>query len=652
MNSTTGDGAEKRNDAREAGEAVRAVSQPSNAKTDLIPAGFTREYHVLAEVCASMSSGFMLLNQQERVIYSNASALRMLSIGEGSQLDVRNFDVREHLLSIAANPQLAQNELERVWLHAEPEYAADLALAAAAVRWLRVRSFPVHNDQGRLLGRGVLFDDITLERSAVEERSETLAMAAHELKTPLAIIKGCATTLLGGSARWDPAMQREMLQMIDTQSDRLYDILNTLLDVWRLDAGTQPLRLTQVHIPELLDQLVRRWHQQIPDHRFILHNAPAVSPALCDVVRIEQTLQHLLHNAVTYSKAGTTITIQLEANEVELLIAINDEGVGIAPEHLDRIFERFFRVQQGEEDAGGSGLGLASARATIEAHGGRIWADSPGPGCGATFYFTLPFAPPAQIAADSLASTTSTVRESISGPLLRPDKRIRVLLAEKDPRLTRYLRANLEEQHYRVQAVSHGIQCLRQMDLEEPDVILLSTQLADMNGIELLQRLREFSQTPVLMLCDECDEDERVQLFDLGSDDLVLKPFGMKELMARVRALLRRRASPTEQATKQTIFVTGALVLDYAQHLVTVEGRAVQLSRTEYRLLSVLAQNVGIVVTHELLLEKVWGPEYNRDIDFIWVYISRLRRKIEADPRHPRYILTVPDVGYKLAKLE
>ncbi len=311
-----------------------------------------------------MSSGFMLLNQQERVIYSNASALRLLRIGEDSLVDARNFDVREHLLSIAANPQLAQNELERVW-HSEQEYAADLALAAAAVRWLRVRTFPVHNDQGRLLGRGVLFDDITLERSAIEERSETLAMAAHELKTPLAIIKGCATTLLGGSARWDPAMQREMLQMIDTQSDRLYDILNTLLDVWRLDAGTQPLRLTQVHIPELVDQLVRRWQQHAPEHRFVLRSAPAISPVLCDVMRIEQAVNHLLHNAVTYSKAGTTITIQLEADEIELRIAISDEGAGIAPEHLDRIFERFFRVPQEEEDTGVSGLGLASARATV-----------------------------------------------------------------------------------------------------------------------------------------------------------------------------------------------------------------------------------------------------------------------------------------------
>jgi DNA-binding response OmpR family regulator len=233
----------------------------------------------------------------------------------------------------------------------------------------------------------------------------------------------------------------------------------------------------------------------------------------------------------------------------------------------------------------------------------------------------------------------------------KQDRRLRVLLAEGDTRLTRYLRANLEEQQYRVQTVNHGVQFLRQLDLEEPDIILLSTRLSDMSGVELLQRLREFSLTPVIMLCDDCDEDERVQLFDLGSDDLVVKPFGMKELLARVRALLRRQNTPSDYPTNQAIFTTGDLVIDYAQHLVTVRGQPVQLSRTEYKLLSTLAQNVGMVVTHELLLEKVWGPEYSRDIDFIWVYVSRLRRKIEADSRHPRYILTVPDVGYKLAKL-
>ncbi|GAC1362452.1 MAG: hypothetical protein PVS3B1_13180 [Ktedonobacteraceae bacterium] len=652
-------------------ENAVSPAQAATKAVDAVPAGFTKEYQVLAGVCASMSSGFMLLNQHERVTYSNASALRLLSLNNRDRATLQDFDVREHLLAFAADPQLARVELDQVWRHVEQEHSAELALADAAAKWLRVQSFPVRDEHGRLLGRGVLLDDVTLERSAAESRAETLALAAHELKTPLAIIKGCATTLLGGSARWDPSMQREMLQMIDTQSDRLYDVLNTLLDVWRFDAGTQSLRLAQVQLSELLLQLVQRWQKQAPEQRFVLDIPAHVPPVLCDVLRIEQVVNHLLNNAVTYSPAGKIVRIQLEMNEVEVRVSVADEGMGIASEHLERIFDRFYRiqrtipVQQSGQSAPmgamgepshrpGSGLGLAAARSTIEAHGGKIWADSLGLGQGATFYFTLPFTPHLSVSHTPLSLVGQSVAHAPLPTTTRPlkqDKRVYVLLAESDARLLRYLRANLEEQQYRVQTISRGVQFLRQMELEEPDIVILSTQLADMHGLELLQRLREFSRVPVMMLYDSCDEDERVQLFDLGCDDLVMNPFSMKELLARVRALLRRQAQPAAQTQKSSIFVTGDLVIDYAQHLVTVRGAPVQLSRTEYKLLSTLAQNVGMVVTHELLLEKVWGPEYNRDIDFIWVYISRLRRKVEANSRRPEYILTVPDVGYKLAKL-
>ena len=628
-----------------------------------VPAGFTQEYSVLAEVAANMSSGLLLLNQREHVSYSNASVSRLLNLGKSDLATPQDFDVRKHLLSIASDPALAHVELDYVWNHPDQEYSTDIAASAtlsdATVRWLRVHSFPVHDDLGHLLGRGILFDDVTLEHSAIEGRSETLALAAHELKTPLAIIKGCATTLLGSSTRWDPAMQHEMLQMIDTQSDRLYDVLNTLLDVWRLDAGTQNLHLAQVQIAELMRQLIERWQKRVVEHRFSLHIAAGIPPIVCDAPRVEQAINHLLNNAVAYSPANRPITLRVEVNDIELRVSVADEGLGIASEHLDRIFDRFYRVQKHDEQPNGSGLGLAAARATVEAHGGKIWADSLGPGRGTTFYFTLPLSPrmpstaQAQIglqnstALQNVASTT----QKLHSQSFKQDKRVRVLLAESDARMTRYLRNNLEEQQYRVQTVSHGVQFLRQLDLEEPDVILLATRLADMSGVELLQRLREFSQRPVILLCDNCDEDERVQLFDLGGDDLMIKPFGMKELLARVRALLRRQSALPELAPTQAIFTTGDLMIDYAQHIVTVQNRVVQLSRTEYKLLSTLAQNVGMVVTHELLLEKVWGPEYNRDIDFIWVYISRLRRKIEADSRHPKYVLTIPDVGYKLAKL-
>ena len=623
-----------------------------------IPLNFAREYCVLAGVASNMRSGFILLNSAEQVAYLNPSAERLLGVAGGELLEQPIFDVRKQLVSLAANPESAQAELDRVWLHPEKESSTDLALADAAVRWLRVQSFLVRDDPGHVLGRGVLLDDITLERSSMQSRSETLARAAHELKTPLAIIKGCATTLLGSSLNWEPTMLHEMLQMVDTQADRLHDILNTLLDVWRLDAGVQNLRLSEVHISKLLEQLVERWRKHAPHHQFVCI-IPAVDIVVqCDALRIEQALNHLLNNAVTYSPTGSSSKIQLEMNDGEVRLSITDQGVGIAHEHLERIFDRFYRISPSDERSSGSGLGLAVVRATVEAHGGKIWADSPGAGHGTTFYCTLPLAPSPQVEPLQQKPWITASASSPSGPLavprtgpLKQTMRSKVVVVENDARIARYLRAHLEDQQYRVQTVTHGIQFLRQIDLEEPDMIFLATRLADMSGRELLQRLREFSRTPVMMLCDECDEDERVQLLDLGADDVVVKPFSMKELLARVRVLLRRSLIQGEQPGVEAIFRTGELTIDYAQHQVYMQGQPVQLSRTEYKLLYTLAQNVGRVMTHELLLERVWGAEYNREVDFIWVYISRLRRKIEADPRHPRYILTVPDVGYKLAKL-
>lgn len=607
------------------------------------------EHALLADIASNLRSGFLLLNQSEHIAYVNPSAQQILHLDHANTL----LDVRAQLMSLVADPDVAQSELNRLWEHPEQEGCADLALTNAAIRWLRVQSFPIHAQPGHLLGRGLLLDDITLERSATQTRIETLAMAAHGLKTPLAIIKGSATTLLSNAMRWDSAMQREMLQMIDTQTDRLHEILNTLLDVWRLDAGALNLRLSEASLPDLLHLLVERWRRNAPGHRILCEVPEALPSLLCDPARLEQTFQHLLHNAVSYSPNGGTIRLLVECHENELRLSLSDQGRGLAPEHLERIFERFYRVV--DNDIPGSGLGLAMARATIEAHGGRIWADSAGLGTGTTIYCVLPLMPPntTQSIASWQINNSLPVTQipAASSRAVHYHQRARIAVVEGDPRIARYLRANLEEQHYRVQALHAGTQFLRQFDLEEPDLVMLATKLPDMQGIELLQRLREFSHVPVVMLCEEDDEDARVRLLDLGADDLVSKPFGIKELLARLRVLLRRQGARGEDRPTTSIFTSGDLVLDYAQHQVSVEGRPVQLSRTEYKLLSTLAQNAGRVLTHELLLERVWGAEYNREVDFIWVYISRLRRKIEPDSRHPRYILTVPDVGYKLAKL-
>jgi DNA-binding response OmpR family regulator/signal transduction histidine kinase len=607
---------------------------------------------ILASVTSNMASGFVLFDCQQHITYANARAEHLLGFDAGALVDRPAFDLRKQLLTLAADPHLAEEELARLWTNPD-EAAADLALAHAAIQWLRVRSFPVRNEPGDLLGWGMLLDDVTLERASEKFKAEALALAGHELKTPLAVIKGSATTLLANSQRWDPSTQREMLQLIDEQVDRLHELVNGLLDIWRLDAGMLPMNPAPLRLLEVLESLVVHWQAHATRHQFALQVSEQLPTLMADRGRLEQVFGHLFDNALKYSNGGViTVAAQESAGAIE--ISITDQGRGIAGEHLERIFERFYRVTTPDEPVSGSGMGLAVARAIIQAHGGRIWAESAGPDQGATFHVALPLTPPMGAAVAAPVPTRRT-----SGPLTLPAENVRpqgrgerktVLIVDADPGIVRYVRVNFEAQHYRVLSALDGTQAFKMIEREEPDLILLDVDAAGMNGFEMLQRLREFSAVPVIMLSAKRDEADCVRAFELGATDYLGKPFGMQELLARARAALRQQGQADERNAPSALFSCGELLIDFAQRQVWLAGREVQLSRTEYKLLAVLAQHVGMVMTHELLLEKVWGPGYSREMDFIWVYIRRVRRKVEPDPSQPQYIVTVPGVGYKLAR--
>ena len=610
------------------------------------------ERGILASVTSNMASGFVLFDCQQRITYANARAEHLLGLDAGALVDRPAFDLRKQLLSLAADPHLAEEELERLWTNPD-EVAADLSLTHAAIQWLRVRSFPVRDEPGALLGWGMLLDDVTLERASEKFKTEALALAAHELKTPLAVIKGSATTLLSNSQRWDHSTQREMLQLIDEQVDRLHELVNGLLDIWRLDAGMLPMNPAPLRLLEALEPLVAHWQAHATQHQFVLQASEQLPTLMADRGRIEQVFSHLFDNALKYSNGGV-ITIAAKENAGAVEISIADQGRGIAAEHLERIFERFYRINNADEPVAGSGMGLSVARAITQAHGGRIWAESAGLGEGATFHLALPLTPPRVAAPPAPAAARRT-----SGPLSLPAEHVRsaargerktVLVVDADPGIVRYVRMNFEEQRYRVLSALDGTQALKMLEREEPDLLLLDVNTAGMNGFEVLQRLRDFSAVPVIMLSAQRDEADCVRALELGAADYLGKPFGMQELLARARAALRQQGQPDERSAQSALFSCGELIIDFAQRQVWFAGREVQLSRTEYKLLAVLAQHVGMVLTHELLLEKVWGPGYSREMDFIWVYIRRVRRKIEPDASQPQYILTVPGVGYKLAR--
>ncbi len=223
----------------------------------------------------------------------------------------------------------------------------------------------------------------------------------------------------------------------------------------------------------------------------------------------------------------------------------------------------------------------------------------------------------------------------------------KILIVEDEPRVVRLVSEILGAAGFQVITATSGQEATERVALEQPNLVLLDLMLPDgQDGYQVCQTLREFSRVPVIMLTAKAQDADKLRGFDVGADDYLTKPFNAKELVARIRAVLRRAQQPEEIANCP--LACGELEINLAQHSVRVRGQPVDLTRTEFALLRELAANANRVVLHEDLLTKVWGPEYRNDIDYLRSYIRFLRRKLEADPVRPRYILTCAGVGYQL----
>ncbi|HEY7517825.1 MAG TPA: response regulator [Methylomirabilota bacterium] len=221
-----------------------------------------------------------------------------------------------------------------------------------------------------------------------------------------------------------------------------------------------------------------------------------------------------------------------------------------------------------------------------------------------------------------------------------------VVLIEDEPQIRRFLRTTLGSQGYRLFEAGTGVDGLVEAASRQPDVVIVDLGLPDIDGLEVIRRLREWSTIPIIVLSARGQEADKVVALDLGADDYVSKPFGADELLARVRVALRHKAGV---AREDAVFTTGDLRVDLGRRHVFVRDQEVKLTPTEYRLLTTLVRHAGRVLTHRQLLKEVWGPNQTEEAHYLRVYMAQLRRKIEVDPAQPRYLLTEPGVGYRLA---
>ncbi len=226
-----------------------------------------------------------------------------------------------------------------------------------------------------------------------------------------------------------------------------------------------------------------------------------------------------------------------------------------------------------------------------------------------------------------------------------------VLVVDDEKSLRDFIRRNLDVRGYRVQTAANGLEALALIKTENFDLIILDLMMPHMDGLETTRRVRENSVVPIIILTALGEENDKIRAFDLGADDYLTKPFGVEELLARVRAVLRRSSWREMPSGKERqVLQRAGVSLDLDQRLVTSRGQEIDLTPTEFELLNVLMRNAGIVLSHRDLLNRVWGPEYQDEVEYVRVYIGRLRRKLERDPLKPELLLTERGVGYRFTR--
>ena len=503
-----------------------------------------------------------------------------------------------------------------------------------------LNSTPILSDEGAVESMIVTFQDMAEVKETERLRAEFLAMVSHELRAPLTSIKGSATTVLGSPSDIDPAVVRQFFRIIEDQADHMNDLVTGLLDVARIETGTLAVSPEPAEVAVLVDRARSEFVSSEGLNHLEIDIEPDLPLVLADRRRIVQVLGNLLSNAARNSPEASVIRVTAVREDIHVAFSVADEGRGIPAESLPHLFRKFSRVQF-EEQGGDTGLGLAICKGIVEAHGGRIWAESEGSGLGARFTFTLPTVEDARRRATIVLPPVSARRDA-----KETDEQVPVLAVDDDPQTLRYVRDALSAAGYAPIVTADPEDVPRLVRKDVPQLVLLDMMLPGTDGIDLMKEILEIAEVPVIFLSAYGREDLITRALDAGAEDYVVKPFSPTELAARIRAALRRRAA----AEPSEPYVRGDLVIDYDERKVTLAGRSVSLTATEYRMLAELSANAGRVLTHQDLLKMIWTTGKQKDVRPMRTMVNKLRRKLGDDADDPTYIFTEPRVGYRMPK--
>ncbi len=498
---------------------------------------------------------------------------------------------------------------------------------------------------------GIIRDN-TRFKSMFSKQMSLLDMMSEQIRVPHAELRGLVTTLIEHHARLSNRERTRFLRQIERNVENVGQLWENFLDMYNLEVTGLVLEREETDLYDLVQQVLesRLFHES---RRQIRVEAPARLPMVrVDELRIERVISNVLQNALDFSPRGAPVLLKLDGNGNEARITVQDQGAGIPADKIGHIFDPFYRADE-ENENGGVGLGLYISRELVQRHGGSIWAEST-VGKGTTVTIILPTTqsggvvslPPRIEYVEAAPIATGQVREEAARPggysvQKRQPKTIMVIEGESE--LVATLRDSLEAQGYEILTYESGEDGLSDINAIRLDLIVLDANLRDASGLEICERIRKRSEVPIVMVADDASDAEEVRALKFA-DEFIKRPVTNERMMARVDVILKRLADLPSR-TREPLDL-GDLYIDFARREVFLINKPVELTRIEYDLLNTLAMHENHVLTHKQLLDKVWGPEYQAETQYLWVNVSRLRKKLEPTPDSPRYIHTQQGVGY------
>ena len=535
---------------------------------------------------------------------------------DGREVSLSEFPITEHL---GAGETLRAEEVE-------------LSVPGGGSVRILVNATPIRAEDDAVRSVVVTLQDLAPLDEIERMRTEFLGLVSHELRAPLAAIKGSADTLLEEAAELDRAEMREFFRIIAEQAGHMRGLIGDLLDAGRIDSGTLSVAPEPSDVAALVERARSTFLSGGGRHAVLVDLPTGLPPVMADRRRVVQVLNNLLANAARHAPESTPIRVAAAHEGARVAVSVSDEGRGVAPDLLPHLFRKHAGGRAGA--TAGHGLGLAICKGLVEAHGGRIRAESPGAGRGTTFTFTLPLA--------GEAGAEAPGRAAGPRPAAERGEPSRILVVDDDPQFLRVVRDALSKAGYAPLVTGVPKDLPRIIRKERPRLVLLDLVLPDVDGIELMQQVPELADLPVIFISGYGRDETVAKALESGAADYIVKPFSPTELVARVRAALRRHEAPEP-------FVLGEIAIDYEQRRVTVGGKAVELTATEYELLRVLSLDAGRVVTFDTLLRRVWTKRENADANLVRIFVRNLRRKLGDSAASPAYLFNERGVGYRMA---